>query len=507
MQKAVRLFARSWRFASLSKGTFRTYLKPILVEELNLGNSFRSFFVRSNLKQDLTTNDSVQQRIETVSSDDDAPSLLSVTLPPGTPPGSSVTVILPNATAATQMKNSDMNMSALEIKDPAIIFNQVWSKLEAKYGKENLRFPKEIIWLMGAPGSGKSFNAPWILRARGITAKELIMSSLLTSPDAEVIKKEAGLVGDSLVVELLLERLLQPAFSNGVLVDGFPRTKVQVECIKLLRNKMIQLRNEFKDTELEPYFRRPVFRVAVLFVDEVGSVERQLKRGREAREHNQKIKETGVGELKEERDTDFSDELARRRYAVFKNHYSTLQELQKVFPFSVINTKASVAEVRENIMNEFMYQSSLELTEECFDIIQKIPVVSDITAHSRQNLVKRLDHYSMNHQALFGEVINSISHDFLPAIEMHAFSGFVKIKMTKGLFNDSMAVQMVLDVLSERGFHVSYSQLEERIPHRIDIRTGIISLSHTIIHEFDVTFSKAFIRQESSESLPTRMSM
>ena len=47
--------------------------------------------------------------------------------------------------------------------------------------------------LMGAPGSGKSFNAPYILMARGITAPEIVMSSLLTSPEAEKIKREAGL--------------------------------------------------------------------------------------------------------------------------------------------------------------------------------------------------------------------------------------------------------------------------------------------------------------------------
>lgn len=72
------------------------------------------------------------------------------------------------------------------------------------------------------------------------------------------------------------------------------------------------------------------------------SVERQLQRGREAREHNSKVRETGIGSLKEERPTDYNEELARRRYAVFKSHYSTLVELKKIFPFSVINTKASV---------------------------------------------------------------------------------------------------------------------------------------------------------------------
>jgi hypothetical protein len=36
-------------------------------------------------------------------------------------------------------------------------------------GKHNLCFPNEVIWLMGAPGSGKGTNTPAIMRARGIT--------------------------------------------------------------------------------------------------------------------------------------------------------------------------------------------------------------------------------------------------------------------------------------------------------------------------------------------------
>lgn len=85
---------------------------------------------------------------------------------------------------------------------------------------------------------------------------------------ANTIKKEAGLVGDSLVVELLLEQLIMPKYSNGVIVDGFPRTKVQVDCIKMLKEKMEQLRAHYQESHLSLHFRRPSFRVAVLFVDE-----------------------------------------------------------------------------------------------------------------------------------------------------------------------------------------------------------------------------------------------
>ena len=56
----------------------------------------------------------------------------------------------------------------------------------------------------------------------------------------------------------------------------------------------------------------------VLFVDEKTTVERQLKRGRQVRAHNEEVRRTGIGELLEERPTDYDEDLARRRYRVFK---------------------------------------------------------------------------------------------------------------------------------------------------------------------------------------------
>ena len=39
-------------------------------------------------------------------------------------------------------------------------------------------FPKEIMWLGGAPGSGKGTNTPFILRERGLTAPPLVISEV-----------------------------------------------------------------------------------------------------------------------------------------------------------------------------------------------------------------------------------------------------------------------------------------------------------------------------------------
>src|SRR5579883_3053723 len=162
-----------------------------------------------------------------------------------------------------------------------LIFESVWQDLEAEYGRERLRFPKELILLGGAPGAGKGTNSAFISRARGLTCPPIVISSLLDSPEAKAIKDAGQLVGDREVLSLLLRELLQERYQHGAIIDGFPRTNVQVESLKLLVDKMHELRREFYDTPLSIYFRHPTVHIMVLFVDETESVARQLKRGRE----------------------------------------------------------------------------------------------------------------------------------------------------------------------------------------------------------------------------------
>jgi adenylate kinase len=125
----------------------------------------------------------------------------------------------------------------LEIKDALLIFNQVWKQLEAEKGRAQLRFPKELILLGGAPGAGKGTNTDFIRELRGITAAPIVVSQLLDSPEARSLKAQGGMVGDREVVGILLRKLLEPEQQNGAILDGFPRTKVQVECLKTGRRK------------------------------------------------------------------------------------------------------------------------------------------------------------------------------------------------------------------------------------------------------------------------------
>ncbi|MFZ9682632.1 MAG: nucleoside monophosphate kinase, partial [Cephaloticoccus sp.] len=266
--------------------------------------------------------------------------------------------------------NGAAKTNDLEIKDAHLIFQSAWDELEENVGRENLRFPKEIILLGGAPGAGKGTNTAFIAKARGLTCPPVVISALLDSPEAKRLKDAGAMVGDREVISLLLTELMKPAYRDGVILDGFPRTRVQVECLKMLVDKMHQLRREFFGTPLGMHFRQPTIHIMVLFVDEKESIARQLKRGREAHEANEKASREGLPPPFEVRKTDLSEEAARNRYRVFKERtYEPLQSLRTIFHYHFINAQGTLPEVQARIIKELQYQSSLELSEESHDLI------------------------------------------------------------------------------------------------------------------------------------------
>jgi len=386
--------------------------------------------------------------------------------------------------------------SSFEIKDAPLIFEQVWRRLEADFGRANLRFPKEIMWLGGAPGAGKGTNTPFIMRERSLTAPPIVMSDLLDTPEMTSLKDQGMLVGDREVIEVLLRQLLKSEYESGVVVDGFPRTKMQVEAVKLLHDRMLELRSEFYRTPIGPVFRRPLFRITVLFVDEQTSVDRQLQRGVQIEQHNQKVKKTGLGKPIELRPTDVDEELARNRYRTFREQtYEALTSLRKHFHYHFINAQVPVDEVESNIINEFGYQSSLELGHGTYDIIHHLPVASEVIVHARQELVRRLDNYEHRHAELFRRSVAVIESEFVPAIRRHALAGRTHIKSENPVYADPMAIDMTIDALSERGYRVTYERELELVPKLVDMTTGKIICAENEVHTFLIRFNPPEIRR------------
>ena len=386
--------------------------------------------------------------------------------------------------------------SDLEIKDAQLIFDSVWRDLEMEFGRDNLRFPKEIILLGGAPGSGKGTNTAFIAQVRGLTCQPVVISALLDSPEAKALKNAGNMVGDREVVGLVLRALLRPEYHDGVILDGFPRTQVQVECLKLLVDKMHALRREFYHTPLSIHFRQPTIHIMVLFVTEAESVARQLKRGRETRALIESAARTGKTELPEDRPTDHDESLARRRYRVFKEQtWEALQSLKEIFHYHFINAQGSFAEVEKNILKELEYQSTLELDSRTVDRLRGVPVASQIIIHARQELVKRLDSYELEHAQLFGKVVAFIEEKVVPIVLRHAISGSAHINTEDKLMDDTLALAMLIDVFSERGYHAGVDIHRIEIPENIDLTTGKLTCRTKKVYRIEIRFQGSDIRR------------
>ena len=383
----------------------------------------------------------------------------------------------------------------LEIKDAQLIFGSVWRTLEQEYGRSRLRFPRELILLGGAPGAGKGTNSDFIRKVRGIDAPPVVVSGLLDTPEARAIKARGGMVGDREVVGILFRKLLEPEQQNGALLDGFPRTKVQVECLKMLFDEMVGLRREFAGTPDGMHFKQPIFHIMMLFVDESESVARQLKRGQQTLAHNAEVARSGVGERWEVRATDYSEDLARNRYRVFKEQtYDAMVSLKQIFRYHFIHAQAPVPEVQANIVRELEYQSSLELDPPTFDRLRRLPLASEIVRHARQELVRRLDGYEDEQPRLFAQVVEFIGARMMPIVMRHTLSGTVNINSEDPLFEDPTALAMLIDVLSERGFQPTVDVKRVAIPLRFDLQTGEIHTQIKKVYRFIVRFRNAEIR-------------
>ncbi len=385
---------------------------------------------------------------------------------------------------------------SLEIKDARIIFEPIWADLEAHFGREHLRFPKEIILLGGAPGAGKGTNTAFIAKTRGLTCSPIVMSSLLDTPEMKKVKDAGNMIGDREVLAVLLRQLLKPEYRDGVILDGFPRTQMQVECLKMLYEKMTQLWREFYGTPLAIHFRQPVVQIVALYVDEKESVARQLKRGRQIKAYNDEVRRTGQGVLQEERVTDFDEKLARRRYAVFKEQtWDALLSLKDIFHYHLINAEGTFAEVEHNIVEELEYQSSLELDPRTFDRLRMLPLASEIVIHARQELVKRLDGYELNSSELFQRVVTLIEKKMMPIVTRHALSGHSNINSEDPVLNEPEALAMLIDIFSERGYHAVVDVHRIEIPESVDLATGRITCRVKKVYRTIIRFKGSEIRR------------
>ena len=95
-----------------------------------------------------------------------------------------------------------------------------------------------VIVLLGAPGAGKGTQAPALgarlgipVLASGNLLRAAVADHTALGREADRYMSRGQLVPDETIVRVFLDRLAAADAERGAILDGFPRTRVQVEAL------------------------------------------------------------------------------------------------------------------------------------------------------------------------------------------------------------------------------------------------------------------------------------
>ena len=95
-----------------------------------------------------------------------------------------------------------------------------------------------LVIFLGPPGAGKGTQAVRIAKEKNLAhistgdmLRKHVSNETELGKTAKTLLDEGKLVPDSLVIEMLQERLLSKDCVNGAILDGFPRTIAQAESL------------------------------------------------------------------------------------------------------------------------------------------------------------------------------------------------------------------------------------------------------------------------------------
>ena len=217
-------------------------------------------------------------------------------------------------------------------------FNDLWNKLiKNKLVEKELMLINNFFWLTGAPGAGKGTNTPIIMDYCNIKTPPIIVSNLLKSSNLKKKKDSGSLIDDYKVIKPLFKKILEVITNykkQNIIIDGFPRTIGQAQFIKNFYEKINSYKKNLK------------FHIIVLMVNEEKSIQRQLYRGIQAKD--QKF-------IENIRFTDTSEEIAKKRYSIFKNlTIPEINYLQDYFEYYFIDCSYDLINVQKVIEKTFI---------------------------------------------------------------------------------------------------------------------------------------------------------
>jgi adenylate kinase len=122
-----------------------------------------------------------------------------------------------------------------------------------------------VVVLLGSPGAGKGTQAPVLSRHLGVPVlasgdllRTAVAKGTALGREADRFMSRGQLVPDETIVRVFLDRLEQPDASDGAILDGFPRTRIQAEALDTALAEAGRRvdRTIFIDVETEDLVRR-----------------------------------------------------------------------------------------------------------------------------------------------------------------------------------------------------------------------------------------------------------
>jgi hypothetical protein len=165
---------------------------------------------------------------------------------------------------------------------------------------------------------------------------------------------------------------------------------------------------------------------------------------------------------------------------------------------SLIDAMGSKQDTQEQITQELRYQSSLDLSEEAYNAIRHLPLAKDLQQTARQQLVGRLEFYCQQQRPLFARVLDLLQGQVLPLLQQGALAGSAEWVSQEALFSQhAVCVDMLLDVLTDRGFKATYCKETVVVPVSIDSASGNITVRAQPQHRFRFSLEQVGEREAS----------
>jgi adenylate kinase len=137
---------------------------------------------------------------------------------------------------------------------------------------------------------------------------------------------------------------------------------------------------------------------------------------------------------------------------------------------------------------------SLDLAADTYQLVRSVEPASTIIKAARSSMVTRLNSYASDHKELFTEVLRMINAELMHIIKRQALTGSAIVRSNNPLLERPVVVNMVLDVLAERGYSATLDIARSNVPERV-LADGRVVCRAERTHIFRIDFPRPQIRR------------